>query len=171
MVEFKLSRCILRPWRVDDAESLTLHANNAAIATNLRDGFPHPYTREHAKQWLEITLADKKNTLLAIEIDHQAVGGIGIIPGSDVYRLSAEIGYWLSEAYWNQGIMTEAVQTIVRWTFENTAVIRIYAGIFEKNKASMKVLEKAGFRHEATHRDAVIKNNKIMDEYIYAILK
>ncbi len=171
IVEFRLSKCVLRPWQAGDAESLALHANNPDIACNLRDGFPYPYTPEHARQWLQNSMKDEKNFLFAIDIDGKAVGGIGIIPGNDVYRLSAEIGYWLSEAYWNHGIMTEAVQTLVRWTFKNMPIIRIYAGIFEKNKISMRVLEKAGFRQEAIHRKAVIKNDVIMDEIIYAILR
>ena len=50
------------------------------------NGFPYPYTPEHARQ---------KNFLFAIDIDGKAVDGIGIIPGNDVYRLSAEIGYWM----------------------------------------------------------------------------
>ncbi len=170
-MEFRLSRCVLRPWRSEDAESLVFHANNPKVACNLRDGFPYPYTTEHASQWLQNAMKDEKNFLFAIEIDEKAVGGLGIIPGNDVYRLSAEIGYWLSEAYWNRGIMTEAVTALVGWAFEHLDVIRVYAGIFEKNKASGRVLEKAGFKLEAIHSHAVIKNEQIMDEYIYALLK
>ena len=170
-MEFKLTNCVLRPWRAEDAESLAFHANNPNIACNLRDGFPSPYTLENARQWLQISMNDERNFLFVIDVAGNAVGGIGIIPKDDVYRLSAEIGYWLSEDYWNRGIMTEAVTALVNWAFKHLQTIRIYAGIFEKNKKSMKVLEKAGFRLEAIHHKAVIKNNEIMDEYIYAILK
>jgi len=170
-MEFKLSNCILRPWRLEDAESLVIHANNAKIASNLRDGFPFPYTSEHARQWLKMTTEDKNNILLAIDIEGKSVGGIGIMPKTDVYRLSAEIGYWLSERYWNKGIMTEAIKAMVKWSFENLQLIRISAGIFEKNTPSMKALKKAGFKLEAIHSKAVVKNGEIMDEYVYAILK
>ncbi len=169
-MEFHLEKCKLRPWQATDAESLAKHANNKKIATNLRDGFPYPYTITNAHNWLKSALIDK-NLLMAIEVDKEAVGGIGIIYKTDVYRLSAEIGYWLSEAHWGKGIMTEAVTNMVKHTFANSNIIRIYAGIFENNSASARVLLKAGFSLEATHYKAVIKGGKIMNEMIYAILK
>lgn len=82
----------------------------------------------------------------AIDIDGKAVGGVGFVMGSDVERISAEIGYWLGEQYWGRGIMTSAVQEAVKYAFETLPIMRIYAGVFEYNIPSMKVLEKAGFK-------------------------
>lgn len=109
--------------------------------------------------------------LLAIEVDSEAVGGLGLIYKSDVYRKSAEIGYWLGEPYWFKGIMTESVNMLVKHTFANTEIIRIYAGVFENNIASAKVLTKCGFSLESVHHQAIIKNGKMMNELIYANLK
>jgi len=155
---------------MNDAKSLAKYANNKKIADNLRDEFPYPYTLHDARTWLKFALANQ-NLLFAIEVDSKAVGGIGLIYKTDVYRKSAEIGYWLGESYWYQGIMTESINFLVKHTFDNTEIIRIYAGVFENNIASARVLTKCGFKLESVHQQAVIKNEKIMNELIYAILK
>ncbi len=169
-MEFHLTKCKLRLWEMGDAEHLTKYANNKNIANCLRDGFPHPYTINDARNWLKNNLTNK-NLLLAIEINNEAIGGIGIIYQSDVYRRTAEIGYWLAEEYWNQGIMTEAIKTLVQHTFNNSDIVRIHAGIFESNTASARVLEKVGFKLEAIHEKAVFKRGKLMNEYMYVIFK
>ena len=169
-MEFHLDKCLLRPWQHDDAHSLAKYANNKKIADNLRDGFPYPYTLHDAQSWLKFALSSK-SLLLAIEVDSEAVGSIGIIYKDDIYRKSAEIGYWLAEQYWNQGIMCSAIKNLTKHIFANSDIIRIYAGVFESNQASAKTLVKAGFRYEATHKKAVIKNGIIMDETIYTLLK
>lgn len=167
-MEFPLNKCILRPWIAKDSSDLALHANNKKIADNLRDGFPHPYTLKDAEIWLK-NVQLEKNLLLAIEVNKVAVGSIGLFYKDDVYKRTAEIGYWLSEDFWNQGIMTESVKAIVDFTFNNTEIIKIYAGIFKSNKASAKVLEKCGFHLEAIHKKAVLKKGEIIDELFYTI--
>lgn len=167
-MEFHLINCKLRPWHQEDAMDLAKHANNKKIADCLRDGFPHPYTLNDANNWLKNNLTNK-NLLLAIDVNNEAVGGIGIVYQSDVYRRGAEIGYWLSDKYWGQGIITEAIKTLVQHTFNNSDIIRIHAGTFETNIASARVLEKAGFELEAIHKKAVYKNGVLMNEHMYVI--
>ena len=169
-MEFPLQNAKLRPWTLNDAPSLCLHANNIKIASFLRNAFPYPYTLKDAISWLQSN-EDNPNLLMAICVNNVAVGGIGIIHNTDIYRKSAEIGYWLSEDYWNKGIMTDAIKTLTDYSFSNLGLIRIYAGIFETNKASARVLIKAGFDLEAIHKQAVVKNQIIMDEHIYAKFK
>lgn len=169
-MEFYLQNAKLRPWSLNDAPSLSLHANNIKIANYLRNEFPYPYTLKDAIIWLQST-QNNPNFLLAICVDDEAVGGIGIMHKTDIYRKSAEIGYWLSEIHWNKGIMTDAIKTLSDYSFSNLGLIRIYAGVSENNKASAQVLLKAGFELEAVHKQAIIKNNVVMDEHIYAKLK
>ncbi len=169
-MEIKLEHAILRPWQFDDAESLAKYANNKNISDNLRNGFPYPYTIHDARTWLEFAV-NNKDLLLAIEVNSEAVGGIGLIYKTDIYRKTAEIGYWLAQPYWNQGIMTEAIKKIVEYCFSDSKIIRIYAGIFENNKTSAHILTKAGFKLEAVHENGIIKNGVVMNELIYAILK
>jgi len=148
--------------------SLVRHANNFNIWKNLRDGFPHPYTEESGAGWLKMVNSEPRNLILAIEIDGEAAGSIGIIFKDDVYRITAEIGYWLSEQHWGKGLMTEAVNLLVGYVFANyPEIMLIYAEIFSYNPASGKVLEKCGFHLESIHKKAVFKNGQLLDEHRY----
>jgi ribosomal-protein-alanine N-acetyltransferase len=89
----------------------------------------------------------------------------------DIYRLSAEIGYWLGEPYWGKGIALKAVNLITEYGFNELELVRIYSGVFDFNKASHRVMEKAGFKLEAVFERSVIKNGIICDEYRYAKIK
>lgn len=167
----KGSRFLLRPWHSDDAESLSRHANNPKIARNLRDGFPYPYTLADAKSWIEMIQSNKKDVVYAIEVNGEACGGIGLHAMQDVYRFNAEIGFWLSEAHWNKGIVSEAAGLLVDYGFANFQWVRIYAGVFSSNLASMRVFEKNGFTREAIHHRAVKKEGVFLNEVIFAKLK
>ena len=167
----KRNNYLLRPWRKEDMPSLVVHANNHRISRNLRDGFPHPYTRQDAVNWLEMVAANRDDLILAIEVDGEAAGGIGIHHMKDVYRFNGEIGYWLSEKHWGRGIMSDAVGAMVEHAFTKTHWLRLFATIFENNPASMRVLEKNGFTLEAVHRKTVVKEGVHMDEHLYALLK
>jgi [ribosomal protein S5]-alanine N-acetyltransferase len=170
-MKIQLTKSLLRPLQISDAQFLALHANNKKVADNLRDVFPHPYLLADAEFFIANFASDTTHLTLGIIIAGQAAGTIGIHPQTDVYRENAELGYWLGEKYWGKGIVTEAVHAVVHHAFEQYPIHRIYAQVFEHNKASIRVLEKCKFTHEATLRKAVIKHNKIMDEYIYTILK
>ncbi|WP_245320554.1 GNAT family protein [Methanofollis sp. W23] len=158
----------LRPWEIDDAPALACHANNPDIAGSMRDGFPFPYSLNDAERFIHMASGTSSAILLAIEVDEEAAGGIGVTPLEDVYRNTAEIGYWLATPYQGRGIVTEAVKALVPIAFERLDVVRIQAGIFENNHASGRVLEKCGFQREAVHKRAVTKNGTIMDEVLYA---
>jgi [ribosomal protein S5]-alanine N-acetyltransferase len=167
-VELKLQRCTLRDWRLDDVESLAKHANNRRVSINLRDRFPYPYRIEDARNFIERAINDRREKSHCIEIDGFAVGGIGITIGEDVYRLSAEMGYWLAEEFWGQGIMSEVVSAFVNYCFEKFSLKRIYATTYSNNVASARVLEKAGFLREGLLRKNVIKDGQILDSLLYA---
>jgi RimJ/RimL family protein N-acetyltransferase len=167
-MEIHLSKSILRPWRESDIPALTKYANNLLIAQNLRDIFPYPYTSYDAEFFIsQIANSDNRQLTFAIELNGEAVGSIGAHLMNDVYRKNAEIGYWLGQPYWNRGIITEALQALVTHIFNNYDICRLFANVFYTNTASIKVLEKCNFTKEATHRKAVIKNGKVMDELVY----
>jgi RimJ/RimL family protein N-acetyltransferase len=137
----------------------------------MRDGFPSPYTQEDGRRFVDLATAPGPRLFLAIEVDGEACGGIGIHLLDDVHRRSAEIGYWLSESCWGRGIATDAVRAIVPVAFKTFDIIRLQAGIFGNNRASMRVLEKCGFVREAVHTHAITKNGVTMDEIVYACVQ
>lgn len=161
----------IRQWKTDDLENLVKYANNINVWNNLRNYFPSPYTEEDGKAWLEKMAEASPIVNLAIDLDGACIGGIGLILNTDVYAYSAELGYWLGEEFWNQGIATEAVRLMVEYCYYYFDIIRIYAEVFEINKASMRVLEKNGFYLEGVRRKAVYKNAVLMDDYIWVKLR
>lgn len=161
----------LRKWNISDSESLAKHANNYNIAKFLTDTFPHPYTEKDAKQYIELVLEENPTKTFAIDIAGEAVGSIGIFPQSDIHKKNAEIGYWLSENYWGQGIMVKAIKSIAKYGFETFDITRIFARPFETNKQSQSVLIKAGFNREAVFHKALYKNNEYIDEVYFSIHK
>jgi ribosomal-protein-alanine N-acetyltransferase len=162
---------IIRGWKEGDEASLQKHANNPKVSACLMDRFPSPYTMEAAGLWVDNLLHQDPLVNFAITIDDKVIGGIGLEPRQDVYRKTAILGYWLSEALWGRGIMPEAVKLVTDYAFTQLDFIRIQASVYSKNPASMRVLEKAGFTKEGIMRNAVIKQGVIMDEHLYAILK
>lgn len=158
----------LRPFTIEDLNSLVKFANNFNIARNLTDAFPHPYTIENGKAFIEMANQNIPPTILAIEINGEAAGAIGIHPQKDIYRKNAEMGYWLAEPYWGQGIMSKVIVEMVNYAFKNLDINRIYARPFGRNTASQKVLEKAGFVLEARLHNTFFKNGEYTDELIYA---
>ena len=147
-MQLVLERCTIRPWRLDDAESLAKHANNRKIWLALRDLFPHPYTIQDAHEFLQRAISEEPTTNFCIEVEGVAAGGIGRRLGQDVHRHTAEFGYWLGEKFWGRGIMTEKVTAFIDFCFHNLPLRRIYAEPFANNAASARVLEKAGFAFE-----------------------
>ncbi|MDR0796357.1 MAG: GNAT family N-acetyltransferase [Tannerella sp.] len=164
----------LRELRLSDAKSLAENANNILIWNNLYDAFPHPYSEEDGKKFIKLRL-DKPDTSahLAIVVDDKVVGGMSVTPQENAnLRITAELGYFIGEKYWNKGIMTEAIKQMLAYAFGKFPHLRkIYATPFDFNIASHKVLQKAGFELEAILKQAAIKNNKIIDLHYYSLYK
>ncbi len=161
----------LRPWRTEDAPALAQAANNRNVWISLRDRMPHPYTLADAEDYIRQRFDADSELIFCIEADGSAVGGIGLHPQEDVCRITAELGYWLAEAYWGRGITTEAVRAIVRHGFNTRPLERIEAFVYANNPASARVLEKAGFTFEGCLRRNVIKDGQVLDSLVYARLR
>jgi RimJ/RimL family protein N-acetyltransferase len=170
-MERELPGCRLRSWRRDDAPALAHHADNRKIWRNVRDHFPHPYTVPDAELWIERVLSGEPETQFAIEVNGEAAGGIGVFLQEDVARRSAEIGYWLGEAHWGCGIMTDVVRQFTGYAFNAYDLLRIYALVFEWNAGSCRVLEKAGYTLEGRLRRAVMKDGHVLDQFVYAVVR
>lgn len=170
-MELVLTQGRIRSWREDDAASLARHANNRNIWLNVRDHFPHPYTLADAETWIERERKTRPETQFALEVAGEAAGGIGVFLQQDVARRSAELGYWLGETHWGKGIMTDAVRRFTAQAFETYDLLRIYAQVFEWNPGSCRVLERAGFVLEGRLRRAVVKDGRVLDQFLYAALR
>jgi ribosomal-protein-alanine N-acetyltransferase len=166
MTEYKL-----RPIKTEDLDSLVLHANNKKIARYMTNRFPHPYTHEDGKNFIDFCMADNGSYIMAIDLNGSLVGAVGIHQQDDVMKNNAELGYWIAEQYWNKGIITNAVREMIEWAFQNLSINRVFARPYGSNLASQRVLDKLGFVKEAQISKNIEKWGEFEDELIYAIRK
>ena len=157
----------LRTLSHKDIFQMAILADNKKVSDSLKDLFPHPYSEEDATSFIDLCIQHNPQQNFAIEHHGAFCGVIGLIPQDDVYRKSAEIGYWLGEPYWGKGIATKAVRLVTDYGFKELGFARIQSGIFEYNPASMRVLEKNGYQKEGVFIKSVFKNNRYWDEHRY----
>jgi ribosomal-protein-alanine N-acetyltransferase len=162
----------LRKWELSDAPLLAEIANNPSIAANMRDAFPSPYTLNDALAFITKTLEQEHfKHVFAILYNNIPVGSVGLFKESDIYQYNYELGYWLGEAYWGKGIMQTSVEKIIDYGFMETDAHRLFAGVFEHNVASARVLEKNGFRLVGVAQNKVYKQGHFLNECLYELLK
>ncbi len=158
----------LRPLQESDADSMARHANDRQVWLYLRDSFPHPYTVADALAWIQYGTGQPLGLNFGICQGHDCIGVIGIHPGEGVHRKTAELGYWLGQAYWGRGIVSQAVSLYTNFVQQQFELLRIYAEPFSSNPASARVLEKAGFVLEGRLRKNVVKDGQNLDSLLYA---
>lgn len=166
----RLSNCLVRPYNEEDVGSLAKAANNPRIAQWMRNAFPHPYTVEDGKNWISVANTPSPLRDFAIcQLDGSVViGGIGLKARDDIHYRTMEIGYWICEDHWHQGIATEVVTAFSNWAFDNFKhLLRLEAEVFEGNPASGRVLVKSGFEFESRQKAAVEKLGRVMDTLTY----
>jgi len=127
---------------------------------------PYPYTEDDAKWWVK-TGSKESGLNKAIDLAGECIGAVGVRFGQFECQYSAEIGYWIAEEYWGKGIATEAVSKMTDSVFDDKNIVRLFAPVFSRNKASMRVLEKCSYALEAVQKKAVFKNDEFMDEHIF----
>jgi RimJ/RimL family protein N-acetyltransferase len=163
----------LRSLDKNDSQQITSLLNNKKIWDNLKDYIPHPYTLNDANFFIDLVLKESSpnQSFAIIKDDSELCGIIGLVKQDDIHRMTAELGYWIGEPFWGNGIATKAINLITNYGFSEMKLERIFAGVFDFNKPSMKALEKNDYKLEGIFRNSIIKNDIIRDEYIYAKLK
>lgn len=201
--ELQTQRLIIRPYHINDAQALAAAANDSKIAAHMTNRFPSPYTLEAAISWINVvssqlrsiqTASNTKPEILHFAIclretddgrnvEHEGgiiIGGIGADIQHDVFRRTAELGYWLSREHWGRGYMSEAVRELVEWLFElddgltgveGERLLRINANVFGGNDRSDKVLRQVGFELEGQLKDAVWKDGVARNLVLFGLTR
>ena len=167
-IDLRTAGWSLRGWRASDATALARHADNLNVWRWMSDGFPHPYTLPMAEAWVQHGHIEFGGDNWATAFNDEAVGGCGIHQEPAQFRCNAELGWWLAEAHWGQGIVTQAAAALVQRALDNPQVTRIFAPIHAGNARSMRVAEKNGFALEGVQRRSAIKDGRIIDRWIWA---
>ncbi len=162
----------LEPINLDHKEALAYYLNDIDIFNNTLK-IPYPYTLQNAEDWIQQvmkleSLQSLTNNWAIVQKNNGLIGGLGLhqMYGPDSHK--DEIGYWVAKPFWNNGIMTQVLRVFCEYCFEHRELSRIEAGVFNFNKASMRVLEKAGFKKEGYLKKCFIKNGRYIDSVLYA---
>ena len=158
----------LHEWTSADTGTL-IALCNAVDRTFLSDRLPYPYTEADADWWLGMVAENdgKEGIWRAIVVNEQIVGSISVERMADDQHNVGAIGYMILTPFWSQGIGTEAVRQICGIVFQELAFDRIIGQVFPENVASVRVLEKNGFRLEETIVEKVIKSGMVRDVKLY----
>jgi [ribosomal protein S5]-alanine N-acetyltransferase len=161
---------VLRVLEISDAESIAKHADNKKIWVNLTDIFPHPYTLYDALTFIYSQSKIFPPQVFGIIYNNEAIGTVGLITISENDTIIGDLGYWISETYWNKGIMTKVIDYVVKFGFDYYKTMNeIFANVFTYNIASCRVLEKCGFTLEPDRNKTIMKAGKEEQLYSYVI--
>jgi RimJ/RimL family protein N-acetyltransferase len=168
-MELKFGRYRLRPFRRGDEPSIAENINDRKIERYTLN-IPYPYTLELARGWVDFNRKlerskEKTQLNLAIDLDGAVIGGIGL---SAMNGHRAEIGYWLGVKYWGRGIVPGAVKTLTRYALTELKLRRVYGKVFVVNKASARVLQKAGYKYEGRLVNDAMKHGRPVDGLLFA---
>lgn len=171
-MHLECERCVVRSWRWSDASDLARRANTRGVADQMLR-FPYPYRRRHAVAFLGLVklrgILGRPEAHFAIEVHRELAGGIGLVVGSGGKARTAELFYWLGESFWGHGIASAAVPVLTRYAFRTLRMERIFALPLATNRASCRVLEKAGFKAESIRRGSAVKGGVVHDQWVYAL--
>jgi RimJ/RimL family protein N-acetyltransferase len=135
-------RLALRQPTLADVKAIAHLANDRRIAENTRR-LPHPYSQDHAVEFVRAIAAEPRRTAFLIENNHTPIGMVGINWREET---AAELGYWLGVEHWGQGFGTEAARAVIDFFFEEFDHDQLISGARVANPASRNILEKCGFQ-------------------------
>ena len=162
--------CVLRPWRMEDADDLAAILNDREILDNLQDGLPFPYTRKDAEAFITSLLGADPGSAYAFAVtaEGRAVGSISAVRRENIHFRTAELGFYIARPFWGRGLASDAASQLCAHIFQRTDILRIFAECFAENAASCRVLEKAGFQPEGVLRSSAVKLGRVRDTKLYA---
>ena len=149
---FETERLLLRPWQESDAEDLYTYASSPLVGPAA--GWPVHTSVENSREIICNVLSAPETYAVVLKETGQAIGSVGLKIGdaSDlgIPDTQAEFGYWLGVPYWGQGIIPEAVVTLMKYGFEELNLDCIWCGYYDGNEKSKRVQDKCGFTYQYT---------------------
>ncbi|WP_373782338.1 GNAT family N-acetyltransferase, partial [Jeotgalibaca porci] len=147
-------RLILRKIAIDDAEDLFAYTSDEAVAKYVT--WNAHQTIQDTKDFIQFVLSRYASNspapwAIVYKETDKVIGTIDFVSWQEHHKV-AEVGYALSKAYWSKGIMSEALEAVMKFGFEHLDLVRIQAFCMVENKGSARVMEKAGMLYEGTRR-------------------
>ena len=157
----------LRKLQKTDAKLFAELANDMRIAENTSDRFPHPYNETDAQRFIDMYQDESNAAVFGILFNGDLVGGIGLHFRADIYRKTAEVGYWINPEFWGKGIATKAITQILEYGFSNLDIAVVVAHVFGRNAASQHILIKQNFTRLGVIPNGAYKLGKYEDDVIF----
>ena len=138
---------ILRPWVEDDAEELYKYAKDPDVGPMA--GWPAHTSVENSREIIRSVLSAPETYAVCLKETGKPIGSIGL-HRSDLAEAEDEyeLGYWIGKPYWGQGLIPEASREILRYSFEDLGMNRIWCGYYDGNEKSRRVQVKLGFEYQ-----------------------
>ncbi|MCZ7533074.1 MAG: GNAT family N-acetyltransferase [Acidimicrobiia bacterium] len=150
---------------------LVAAANHVEIPRYMSDQFPHPYTEQAGREWLEIAGKDDPPLHYGIFFGEELVGGLGGSAGQGEMTGTYEIGWWLTPQHWGKGITSAAAKALVNEFFGKRDVMRVWAPVMHPNIASRKVAMYAGLFPEGVSPSAYLKAGVRYDMHHFGLTR
>lgn len=164
------NRLTLRPWRESDAEECYKYAKDPRVGPIC--GWPIHASVEDSRRIIREVLSVPETYAVVLKETKMPIGSIGLHRRDLAERDSeAELGYWLGVPYWGCGIIPEAAREVLRHAFEDLKLTRIWAGYYDENKSSKRVLEKLGFAYYRTETASAPQMNETRERHIRYLTK
>lgn len=148
-------RLTLRPWKETDAVALYQYAKSPDVGPIA--GWPIHTNVENSRQIIKDVLSAEETYAVVLKNEDLPIGSIGLMIGEKsnlaINYDEGEIGYWIGVPYWGQGLIPEAVNALIRHSFEDLSLKTIWCGYFDGNEKSRRVQEKCGFQYHHTEKD------------------
>lgn len=160
-----------RPWRIADAGRYVALLDHQSVWESLPDEYPGTMTEPMARDLIEISNGwSDRHAVSAVEWHGQPIGQVRLQFDSSTFADAAEISYWLGPEYWNRGLGTRLVSLFTADSFrQRPRLERLFAVVLDGNTASMRLLEKAGYRYEAFRYRNVPKNGQRRSSHVLSV--
>lgn len=174
-MELQTERLLLRAWQASDAESLYKYAQNPNVGP-IAGWQPHT-SIENSREIIKNVLSAEENYAVVLKETGETVGSIGLMTANTIHSAEiaegeCEIGYWIGEPFWGQGLIPEAVCELLRHAFEDLQFTAVWCGYYDGNEKSKRVQEKCGFvYHHTEYNKSVPLMNDFRTEHFTKILR
>lgn len=143
-------RLRLRPWKASDLQDFYEYASVDGVG-QMAGWLPHT-SLDVSRQILDCFIAEKKVLALELRENGKVIGSLGFEERTETSEIHSslmgrELGYVLSKDYWGQGLMPEAVQAVITYSFEKLNYDYLLCAHFVRNPQSRRVVEKCGFQY------------------------
>lgn len=170
MVVLKSKNIVLRKARLGDAKAIYELQKDKDTIKNFMSV---PKSVSEVKKDIEGQVSNKKKfgVWFVIEFKGEVAGEITVHQEDPKNKTKAKISYWVAKKFRGNGIATRSVKLVTSYAFKKFKLVRIRGNVRTFNKASARVLEKAGYKYEGTLRKNNFKNGRYLDDMVWAVVK